>query len=112
MAKMFLTFEEARLALCVTDDELKQFAREGRLREYRDGPRCMFKADQVFALASSTSPDVDPELVLQRCKPCRQEKQESPRQTFDSFTFIGILGIVVLLSFLGGLFGFLIWNSI
>ena len=35
-----------------SEDEIKQFAREGRLREFRDGPRLMFKADQVEQLRS------------------------------------------------------------
>jgi hypothetical protein len=52
MAKMFYTLEEAKGALGKSEDEIKQFAREGRLREFRDGPRLMFKADQVEQLRS------------------------------------------------------------
>src|SRR5436309_15539228 len=50
MAKMFYTLEEAKAALGKSEEEIKQFAREGRLREFRDGPRLMFKADQVEQL--------------------------------------------------------------
>ena len=50
MAKMFYTLEEAKATLGKSEDEIKQFAREGRLREFRDGPRLMFKADQVEQL--------------------------------------------------------------
>ena len=50
MAKMFYTLDEARAALNKNEEEIKQFAREGRLREFRDGPRLMFKADQVEQL--------------------------------------------------------------
>lgn len=50
MAKMFYTLDEAKAALGRNEEEIKQFAREGRLREFRDGPRLMFKADQVEAL--------------------------------------------------------------
>src|SRR5436190_23388591 len=50
MAKMFYTLDETRAALGKNEEEIKQFAREGRLREFRDGPRLMFKADQVEAL--------------------------------------------------------------
>ena len=32
------------------EEEIKQLSREGRLREFRDGPRLMFKADQVEQL--------------------------------------------------------------
>src|SRR3954463_11932707 len=52
MAKMFYTMEEAKATLGRSEEEVKQFAREGRLREFRDGPRLMFKADQVEQLKS------------------------------------------------------------
>jgi len=47
MAKMFYTLDETRAALNLNEEEIKQLSREGRLREFRDGPRLMFKADQV-----------------------------------------------------------------
>ena len=50
MAKMFYTLEETKGALEKSEEEIKQFSREGRLREFRDGPRLMFKADQVEQL--------------------------------------------------------------
>ncbi|MGH7176420.1 MAG: hypothetical protein ACREJC_03480 [Tepidisphaeraceae bacterium] len=50
MAKMFYTLDETKAALGKNEEEIKQYAREGRLREFRDGPRLMFKADQVEAL--------------------------------------------------------------
>ncbi len=52
MAKMFYTLDEAKAALGKNEEEIKQLAREGRLREFRDGPRLMFKADQVETLKS------------------------------------------------------------
>lgn len=55
MAKMFYTLEEAKNVLGRSDDEIKQYARDGRLREFRDGPRLMFKADQVEQLRSELS---------------------------------------------------------
>src|SRR5882672_5259238 len=50
MAKMFYTLDETKTALGKNEEEIKQLAREGRLREFRDGPRLMFKADQVESL--------------------------------------------------------------
>jgi hypothetical protein len=50
LAKMFYTLDETKSALGKNEEEIKQFTREGRLREFRDGPRLMFKADQVEAL--------------------------------------------------------------
>ncbi len=55
MAKMFYTLEETKAALGRSEEEIKQLAREGRLREFRDGPRLMFKADQVDNLKSDLS---------------------------------------------------------
>lgn len=52
MAKMFYTMEETKSALAKSEEEVRQYAREGRLREFRDGPRLMFKADQVEQLKS------------------------------------------------------------
>ena len=50
MAKMFYTIEETKAALGRNEEGIKQLTREGRLREFRDGPRLMFKADQVEQL--------------------------------------------------------------
>jgi len=50
MAKMFYTLDETKSALGRNEEEIKQLTREGRLREFRDGPRLMFKADQVEQL--------------------------------------------------------------
>src|SRR5207253_5964827 len=59
MAKMFYTLEETKVALGKNEEEIKQFAREGRLREFRDGPRLMFKADQVEQLKTELSSGMD-----------------------------------------------------
>src|SRR3954464_2318442 len=50
MAKMFYTLDETRAAPAKNEEEIKQLTREGRLREFRDGPRLMYKADQVESL--------------------------------------------------------------
>jgi hypothetical protein len=50
MAKMFYTLDETRASLGKSEEDIKQLTREGRLREFRDGPRLMFKADQVEQL--------------------------------------------------------------
>lgn len=50
MAKMFYTLDETKNALGKNEEDIKQLTREGRLREFRDGPRLMFKADQVEQL--------------------------------------------------------------
>ena len=50
MAKMFYTMEETKAALGKSEDDIRNLSREGKLREFRDGPRLMFKADQVDQL--------------------------------------------------------------
>jgi hypothetical protein len=57
MAKMFYTLDETKSALGKNEEEIKQYTREGRLREFRDGPRLMFKADQVEALKGELGVD-------------------------------------------------------
>jgi hypothetical protein len=52
MAKMFYTLDETKAALGSSEEQIKQLTREGKLREFRDGPRLMFKSDQVDALKS------------------------------------------------------------
>src|ERR1041385_5257822 len=59
MAKMFYTLDEAKAALGRSEEDIKQFAREGRLREFRDGPRLMFKADQVEQLKNELASGLD-----------------------------------------------------
>lgn len=58
MAKMFYTLDETIKRLGRTEGQVKQFAREGRLREFRDGPRLMFKSDQVIRLADELNPPI------------------------------------------------------
>jgi hypothetical protein len=60
MAKMFYTLDEAKTALGKNEEEIKQLAREGRLREFRDGPRLMFKADQVESLKAELESGSEP----------------------------------------------------
>src|SRR2546421_12262931 len=50
MAKMFLKLDEVKVMLGKNEEEIKQLTREGRLREFRDGPTLMYKADQVEAI--------------------------------------------------------------
>ena len=57
MAKMFYTMEETKASLGRNEEDIKQLAREGRLREFRDGPRLMFKADQVEQLKAELGGD-------------------------------------------------------
>lgn len=67
MAKMFYTSWEAAKELGVSEDHLHLLSQQNLLREFRDGALCMYKVDQVDALADAnalTKFSVTPELPL------------------------------------------------
>ncbi|MEM1027267.1 MAG: excisionase family DNA-binding protein [Planctomycetota bacterium] len=53
MAKMFYTLDEAAEKLGVQPDAVKEMAAEGKLQQFRDRDKLMFKRDQVDGLAAS-----------------------------------------------------------
>lgn len=66
MAGMFYSLQEAAQKLNKTEEEVKQLAQEGKLREFRDGPNLLFKIDEVETLLSEESvqaPQEAPEAV-------------------------------------------------
>lgn len=50
MAGLFYSLKETAQRLGKTEDEVKLLARDGRLREFRDGSNLLFKIDEVNAL--------------------------------------------------------------
>ena len=50
MAGMFYSLQEAAEKLNLTEEQLKELAQEGKLREFRDGPNLLFKIDEIEAL--------------------------------------------------------------
>jgi excisionase family DNA binding protein len=50
MAGMFYSLHEAAEKLNISEEQLKELAQEGKLREFRDGPNSLFKVDEVEAL--------------------------------------------------------------
>lgn len=59
MAKMFYTLSEAAEALGVGEEEVKQMASAGKLQQFRDRDKLMFKRDQVDNVAMSAKEDTD-----------------------------------------------------
>jgi hypothetical protein len=55
MAGMFYSLQEVAEKLNKTEEEVKEIVKEGKLREFRDGPNLLFKVDEVEALMSDTS---------------------------------------------------------
>ncbi len=54
MAGMFYSLKETAEKLNKTEEEVKEIVKQGRLREFRDGPNLLFKVDEVEALMSDT----------------------------------------------------------
>jgi len=50
MAGMFYSSQEAAQKLNVTEEQLSELVKRGKLREFIDGPRVLFKVDEVDAL--------------------------------------------------------------
>jgi hypothetical protein len=64
MAKMFYTLDETKAALGKTDDEIKELTTGGRLREFKDGNRLMYKTDQVEQLKRDMAAGAAEEIDL------------------------------------------------
>jgi excisionase family DNA binding protein len=62
MAKMFYSLEEAAQKLGATEDQVKQMAGSGKLQQFRDRDKLMFKRDQVDALAGKSATEIYGEL--------------------------------------------------
>ena len=59
MAKMFYTLAEAAEKLGVGESEVSPMASAGKLKQFRDRDKLMFKRDQVDNLAISAKDDSD-----------------------------------------------------
>ena len=53
MAGMFYSLQEVAEKLNKSEDDVKEIVRQGRLREFRDGPNLLFKVSEVEALLMS-----------------------------------------------------------
>ena len=63
MAGMFYSLQEAAEKLNISEDQLKELAQEGKLREFRDGPNLLFKVDEVEALIPQVEAP-EPEIAV------------------------------------------------
>jgi hypothetical protein len=66
--KLFLTLDETKTALGKTEEDVIRLVQERSLREFRDGPRLMFKCDQVAELVkpAPTPPPTQKEVLKER----------------------------------------------
>ena len=64
MAGMFYSLKEAADRLGKTEDQVRQLAKEGKLREFRDGSHLLFKIDEINALLAEGIDISDDSLEL------------------------------------------------
>lgn len=65
MAGMFYSLKETAEKLGKTEDEVKQLAEDGKLREFRDGSNLLFKIEEVNALLEGgPEPEEVPEMDM------------------------------------------------
>ena len=57
MAKMFYSLEEAAAKLNVSEDEIREMVSSGRIQEFRDGEKLLFKVEQIDLLAGGEEED-------------------------------------------------------
>lgn len=55
MAGMFYTIQEVTAKLGKSEDQLKEMVKEGKLREFRDGAKILFKVNEVDAMTGPAS---------------------------------------------------------
>jgi len=94
MAGMFYSLKEAAAKLSMTEQEVKELAKQGKLREFRDGSNLLFKVDEVEALMADTGimasqgeplPSEEPEESVLRSNSTKDEFAEAPESelTFE-----------------------------
>lgn len=54
MAGMFYSLQEVTQKLGKTENEIRELVKQGKLREFHDGPKLLFKVDEIEALMSET----------------------------------------------------------
>ncbi|UCF00309.1 MAG: hypothetical protein JSV82_04375 [Planctomycetota bacterium] len=62
MASMFYSLKEVAEKLNKTEEEVKELVKEGKLREFRDGPNLLFKVDEVEGLMADTRAEAPQEI--------------------------------------------------
>jgi len=77
MAGMFYSLKEAAEKLNKTEKQVKQLAKQGKLREFRDGSNLLFKIDEVEALMADIGVPIPLEQPIESAE--IMEPQEAPQ---------------------------------
>jgi excisionase family DNA binding protein len=83
MAGMFYSLKEAAQKLGKTQDQVKQLAKDGKLREFRDGSNLLFKIEEVNALLAEGLDLGSDELELQELP------AEEPAEALEDAAAVG-----------------------
>ena len=69
MAGMFYSLKEAGERLGKAENELIELVKQGKLREFRDGPNLLLKIDEIEALALEEGIELGPEAPQAEAPP-------------------------------------------
>ena len=105
MAGMFYSLQEVIEKMQATKERIDELVRDGRLREFRDGPNLLFKVDEVEALMADTSfmtaeqpsppePQTDQEPLLVDLEPAETAAEPPELTEEDTIAVPGEEGIV------------------
>jgi len=83
MAGMFYSLKEVAKKLNRTEGEIKELVKEGRLREFRDGPNLLFKVNEVEALMAETGGVAAEEIFPSEAEAVSEEADISLAPEFE-----------------------------
>ena len=90
MAGMFYSLKETAEKLGATEDAVKQLAKEGKLREFRDGSNLLFKIEEVESLlAEGIDVEAEPQAAPEELPPdvLEIEAESASEEPFGSDMF-------------------------
>ncbi len=86
MAGMFYSLKETADRLGKTEDEVRKLARDGKLREFRDGSHTLFKVEEVNALLADgidVELDAEPAVAAEPAEVVEAESAPSEKETSE-----------------------------
>ena len=84
MAGMFYSLKEAAQKLGIGEDQVKQLAKDGKLREFRDGSNLLFKIEEINALVAEGIDLGAGELELSAEEPAAEALEDTAEALGDS----------------------------
>jgi hypothetical protein len=84
MPEEFMSFDQAREELGISEQELKQMMDEGKLRSFRDGQQVKFRAKEIHELSGKGAPEevAEAEAIPTEEAPSEKEGEEALESIF------------------------------